>query len=63
MEHDFKVYIHTNKINGKRYIGQTCQPLERRFANGKGYKRTPVLEMLSISMDGIISIMKLLQMD
>ena len=42
MEHDFKVYIHTNKINGKRYIGQTCQPLERRFAKGKGYKRTPV---------------------
>lgn len=32
------VYCHTNKINGKKYIGQTCQKPERRFMNGDGYK-------------------------
>jgi group I intron endonuclease len=31
------VYIHTNKINGKQYIGQTCQSPEQRWKNGKGY--------------------------
>lgn len=32
------VYCHTNKINGKRYIGQTCQKPEQRWQNGNGYK-------------------------
>lgn len=40
----FCIYIHTNKTNGKKYVGQTCQKPERRFANGKGYKRTPVFK-------------------
>lgn len=31
------VYIHTNKINGKRYVGQTCQNPNRRWQNGFGY--------------------------
>lgn len=32
------VYIHINKLNNKKYIGQTCQnPPEKRWANGKGY--------------------------
>ncbi len=34
------VYIHINKINGKVYIGQTCQdPKYRWGSGGKGYKR------------------------
>jgi group I intron endonuclease len=32
------VYIHTNKINGKKYVGQTCQKPEYRWNSGKGYK-------------------------
>lgn len=37
----YKIYIHINKINGKKYIGQTKQPLEQRFRNGEGYKNSP----------------------
>lgn len=36
------IYKHTNKINGKVYIGQTCQSALSRFQNGKGYKKCPV---------------------
>lgn len=32
------IYIYRNKINGKRYIGQTTKTVEERFANGRGYK-------------------------
>ncbi|MBR3242666.1 MAG: GIY-YIG nuclease family protein [Parasporobacterium sp.] len=32
------VYVHTNKKDGKRYVGITSQRPEDRWANGKGYK-------------------------
>lgn len=32
------VYIHTNKTNGKKYVGQTSQRPEKRWDNGRGYK-------------------------
>ena len=31
------VYVHINKINGKMYVGQTCQKPEKRWQNGGGY--------------------------
>lgn len=37
----FVVYCHTNILDGKRYIGITCQKLNQRFRNGKGYKSSP----------------------
>lgn len=38
MESTYCVYMHKNKINGKIYIGQTCQNPEKRWRDGEGYK-------------------------
>lgn len=35
------VYCHTNNIDGKKYIGKTCQKPEYRWNNGEGYKGSP----------------------
>lgn len=35
---NFTVYMHINRINGKKYIGITSQPPKGRWRNGKGYK-------------------------
>lgn len=34
----YKIYVHINKINGKRYYGITCQNINERWRNGEGYK-------------------------
>lgn len=37
------VYMHTNKINNKVYVGQTCSRPERRWGkDGSGYKECPL---------------------
>lgn len=35
------VYCHTNKVNGKKYIGITGTKPTYRWNNGEGYKRSP----------------------
>ncbi len=35
---DWKVYKHTNRINGKVYIGKTCMDPKQRWSGGSGYK-------------------------
>lgn len=34
----FCVYCHTNKANGKKYVGITSQEPEKRWSNGRGYR-------------------------
>ena len=35
----YSIYKHTNRFNGKCYIGQTkCEDLTRRWTGGNGYK-------------------------
>lgn len=36
----YSVYVHTNKTNGKVYVGLTCQKVERRWSDGNGYKHS-----------------------
>lgn len=41
-ERKWCVYKHTNKTNGKVYIGQTGTKVEHRWRNGEGYKNCPL---------------------
>lgn len=36
------LYCHTNRINGKRYIGITSRKPERRWKGGSGYSKQPL---------------------
>lgn len=38
---NYTVYIHTNKANGKRYVGITCKNPKKRWENGSGYTDSP----------------------
>lgn len=41
-EKSWKVYVHTNRTNGKRYVGVTSkQKVEHRWNSGRGYKQNP----------------------
>lgn len=35
---NYKVYIHTNLLNGKKYVGITQQAEKERWSNGNGYR-------------------------
>lgn len=41
MDKKYYIYMHKNKINGKVYIGQTCQNPIYRWNHGEGYKGSP----------------------
>lgn len=38
MKKEYCVYVHTNKTNGKRYVGITSQKPKRRWQGGSSYK-------------------------
>lgn len=49
MKNNYCIYMHENLINGKKYIGQTCQKPEIRWGkNGKNYSES------SCFFDGIL---------
>lgn len=41
---EYTVYVHTNKVNGKRYVGITRQKPNQRWRDGKGYKQCTYFE-------------------
>lgn len=40
----YTVYCHTNKLNGKKYIGITARKPEERWQNGRGYAKCTAFE-------------------
>ena len=44
----YKVYVYTNKVNGKKYVGQTNKSLIRRaHKDGSGYSSCPIFSNCS----------------
>ena len=52
------VYLHTNKINNKKYVGITSQHQKRRWRCGSGYSHNKHFINAIKNMGGIILIMK-----
>lgn len=51
----YKVYVYTNKVNGKKYVGQTNKSLIRMaHKDGTGYSSCPIFQMLLRNMDDTI---------
>ena len=44
---NYCIYKLTNSVNGKVYIGTTCQALKDRWRNGKAYKGTELGDDIS----------------
>ena len=40
-ENTYCVYMHTLKVDGRKYIGITCRRPNKRWRNGDGYKKQP----------------------
>lgn len=40
-ENNWCVYMHENRVNGKKYIGITSQKPTKRWKNGEGYQSNP----------------------
>ena len=39
-DNNYKIYVYTNKVNEKKYVGQTCNTLKKMAnSNGSGYKK------------------------
>ena len=54
MTNNYKVYMHLNKINNKKYIGLTKQKCEERWREGRGYKTQPKFFRAILIIGGII---------
>lgn len=52
----FTVYIHTNKLNNKKYVGATCKKPEHRYQHGLAYKRNKefYLDIEKYGWDGFL---------
>lgn len=53
----YTVYMHVNKINGKKYFGQTKLKVEYRWRHGKGYETQVLVELYQNTVGTISTIL------